>query len=114
MSVQAVCGAALERVPQDAEVDLRTWAKRDQCLFTITDHNDNPCLVIDIEPDFSSQIDLALLNHKRLMPGIMLAAGIRYVTIRADEISEILNPESTLDLVSFLKGKIFAEESEPD
>jgi hypothetical protein len=106
MRVISVCGGEL---PVPASVDaaaLRLWAESNRCLFTVVDADDNPRLVIEFFSGFERFIDPTEAEHQRYLPPPLEAAGIRYVTISPEEFSEILDPQSSLDLVAFLRDKV--------
>ena len=111
MSVKAICGGELPRMAEDSEVDISKWASTSKCLFSIVDSEDNPCLVIDFEPDFSSVIDVELLSRKRILPKILQAASVRYVSITHDEFLEVLDDNSDFDLFSLLNARLLEDEN---
>ncbi len=104
MRVISVCGGEL---PTDMPgLDLTTWAQNNRCLFTIVDADDKPCLVVEFFSGFADFVDPTEAEHQRYLKPILAAQGIRYVTISPAEFSEILDPGSSLDLVSFLRDKV--------
>lgn len=117
MSAISVCGGNLpERLvwPKDEllarkgiyPIDPIIWARNNKCLFTIVDQNDCPCMVIEFSSDFTHTVDLVALEHKRFMEPLLSAAGIKYITISSEEFADILDPSSSLDLVTLLQAKV--------
>ncbi len=120
MSVLSVCGGSLPDDIQDqmsekgylgpknkqAPADLRLWAKKSKCQFTIVNGNDDPKIVIEFFSGFSSHIDISEEEHQRLLAPILRAAGIGYITISNAEFQDILDPDTTLDFCMFLKAKV--------
>lgn len=114
MSVLAVCGgevpvladsslsAELER---NCSKTLNQWARESKCLFTIVNHQNDPCLVIEFTADFSDIIDLRELERQRYLKPLLSAAGVPYIGMTAEEFSEIANPASKFDLFAFLKSR---------
>ena len=105
MSVMAVCGGSLPKEVVFDQIDLRAWAKKNTCLFTIVDSQDDPKLVIEFFSGFEEAIDVREAEHQRYLRPILQAAGIGYVTMSNAEFDDMLDPGSSLDLVSFLKAK---------
>lgn len=105
MSVNCVCGGALPSEILRQERDLESWAHNCKCLFTIVDPQDNPKLVIEFMSDFKEIIDLKELEHRQYLPRVLGAAGVHYITISPAEFSEMLNPNSSLDIFTLLKAK---------
>jgi hypothetical protein len=111
MSVKAVCGGDLGVQPKALDDDTRAWAERNRCLFTVVDEEDDPKMVVEFEPDFSSYIEVEQLERKSRLPGILKANGIQYLTISGKEMGEILDPNGTMDLVDLLKDRFGIEET---
>jgi hypothetical protein len=111
MSVRAVCGGDLGVQPEALDNDTRAWAERNRCLFTVVDDEDDPKMVVEFEPDFSSFIEVEQLERKSRLPGILKAKGIQYLTISGKEMGEILDPNGTMDLVDLLKDRFGIEET---
>jgi hypothetical protein len=107
MSVLAVCGGELPNQVEDAAGKLRLWAQGTKCLFTIVDHQDSPKMVIEFFSGFERAIDPNEEERQRFLPTLLPAAGVRYVTLSWDELEELIDPRSSLDLLSFLEDKIF-------
>ena len=106
MSVMAVCGGTLPQSCDCDDVELDVWAKKNKCLFTIVDSDDNPKLVVEFFSGFEQAIDVKEEEHQRVLEPLLGAAGIRYVTISPSEFAEILDPGSSLDMVAFLRSKV--------
>lgn len=101
MSLMAVCGGELPSAAREHS----SFAKRAVCLFTIVDHNDNPRLVVDLFPQREGVIDVDGLDlHQRLRPALK-AADVSYISISERDLKDMINPQSSLDLVSYLRGK---------
>lgn len=111
MSVRAVCGGDLGFQPEALDEDTRAWAERNRCLFTVVDEEDDPKMVVEFEPDFSSFIEVDQLERKSRLPGILKAKGIQYLTISGKEMGEILDPNGTMDLVDLLKDRFGIEDT---
>ena len=103
MSVLCVCGGKLPDDYPSNGFDLRSWAKKNKCLFTIVDENDNPTVVFEFFSGFDGVIQNAEVEHQKYLKPLLDHVGIRYVTISDSEFDEILDPESSLDFISFLK-----------
>ena len=106
MSVRAVCGGAIPELPEDTEVDLKDWAIKNKCLFTVVDDDGIARMVVELEPDLKEVIDLSKLLHKRVLPPILNAAGIKYVSMRLEELTEMMSPDGNLDFYHFLEDKV--------
>lgn len=108
MSVWSVCGGALPEGLRRPSEDLAVWAKSNKCLFTIIDGDDNPKMVVEFFSGFEKAIDATEEAHQRILPPLLAAAGIRYITISDEEFSELLDPRGSLDLFSLLEEKVSA------
>ncbi len=111
MSVRAVCGGDLSRVSHTLDDETRAWAERNRCLFTVVDHDDDPKMVVEFEPDFSSYIEVEQLERKTRLPALLKANGVQYLTITGKEMGEILDPNGTIDLVDVLKDRFGIEDA---
>ncbi len=118
MKVLTVCGGSLptpaERQLSNATPNPTEWAKQNNCLITVVNAEDQPRLVIEFFSGFEKGIDVVELEHQRYLKPILKAAGIQYLTISMQEFNEILNPESNLDFVAWLKANVEIGESEPE
>jgi hypothetical protein len=108
MSVVAVCGGVLPNGSGENQ-QLVEWAKQSKCLFTIVDQHDSPCMVVEFFAGFECSIDVQEEAHQRLLPPLLKAVGVRYVTISPKEFSEMLDPASALDMFTLLKAKLDQE-----
>lgn len=106
MSVRSVCGSSLAPALAAQPAPPEGWCDRQRCLFTVVDGDDTPKLVMEFAPDFSDCIEVAQLERQQWLPQVLGACGVRYVTISAAELDEIVDPAGGLDLVAFLKDKI--------
>jgi len=113
MSIKSVCGGRYP-VVKGSEPDSVAWADGDSCLFTVVDDNDEPKMVIEFAPDFSRYIEVDRLDRHRLLPLMLHACGVQYITLTAAEMGEMVDPSSSLDLVSFLKAKFGVEDADGD
>jgi hypothetical protein len=113
MSIKSVCGGCYP-VITGSEPDSASWADGDSCLFTVVDDNDDPKMVVEFAPDFSRYIEVDRLDRHRLLPRMLQACGVQYITLTASELGEMVDPSSSLDLVSFLKDKFGVEDAEGD
>ncbi len=106
MSVRTVCGGALPpHTVQDGAV-VAPWINVAGCLFTIVDEDDVPKMVVEFAVDHSRAIDLDLLERQYQLPKLLESCGIRYVVVSASEFQELLDPQSSLDLVSLLEDRL--------
>jgi hypothetical protein len=101
MSVRAVCGGEFP----DANADF-SWAETSTCLFTIVDEDDAPKMVVEFALNLKGTIDLQLLERQSRLPKLLESLGIRYIMLTASEFNEILDPGSSLDLVSLLEDRL--------
>ena len=110
MSVRAVCGGDLSALPQALDSETREWAESARCLFTVVDQDDEPKMVVEFEPDFSSYIEVEQLERKSRLPALLKANGVQYLTITGQEMGDILNPNGGIDLVDVLKDRFGIED----
>jgi len=112
MSALSVCGGALpEGIPNPLQaggvpLNLTSWAKSNSCLFTIVNEFDEPYMVIEFFSGFEASVDAREVEHQQYLTPLLRASGIRYITMSDDEFDDILDPDSSLDILSFLKAKI--------
>lgn len=111
MSVRAVCGGDLSALSEALDDETRSWAERNRCLFTVVDDDDDPKMVVEFEPDFSSYIEVEQLERKSRLPSLLKANGIQYLTITGKEMGEILDPNGTMNLVDLLKDRFGIEDT---
>ncbi len=111
MSVKAVCGGQYPSLRGENEQGT-AWAEGESCLFTVVDDNDEPKMVLEFAPDFSRYIEVDRLDRYRLLPSMLQACGVQYITLTAAELDEMVDPSSSLDLVSFLKDKFGVEDAD--
>jgi hypothetical protein len=62
-------------------------------------------MVVEFAPDYSRYIEVDRLDRHTILPRLLGACGIQYVTMTAQELGEIIDPGSNLDLVGFLQDK---------
>jgi hypothetical protein len=105
MSVRAVCGGELPANGEACDADTRAWAERNKCLFTVVDGEDEPKMVVEFAPDFSSYIEVDQLERQSRLPPLLKFCGVQYLTISGNELHEILDPRSSLDLIAWLKDR---------
>jgi hypothetical protein len=105
MSVRAVCGGEITIKTDVCDSETRAWAERSRCLFTVVDAADDPKMVVEFAPDFSSYIEVDQLERQNRLPGLLKSHGVQYLTITGTELNEILDPRSSLDLVALLKDR---------
>jgi hypothetical protein len=112
MSIRAVCGGALPASLGSAVVTpTETWVDAAGCLFTVVDAEDTPKMVVEFAPDFSRYIEVPLMERHQRLPSLLEGHGIRYISITFEEFRDMTDPQSSLDLVSFLKDKFGINES---
>jgi hypothetical protein len=112
MSIRSVCGGALPPVDSRVATPSDDWVGLAGCLFTVVDDEDTPKMVVEFAPDFSRYIEVQQMERHQRLPGLLEGYGIRYVSIGLDEFRDMTDPQSSLDLVSFLKDKFGIYESE--
>jgi len=105
MSVRSVCGGSIPTGILSGGDLNGVWDESDKCLFTIVDGDDNPKMVMEFSPDYSDYIEVVRMDRQKMLPALLGACGIQYVTISSQELGEILDPHSSLDFFSFLKDK---------
>lgn len=111
MSVLSVCGGTLSPDLECAELGmsregLESWARKNSCLFTIVDDDANPCMVLEMRTAPEGVIDVTELEHCRYLTPLLAHQRIHYVVMTEDELAEILDPDASLDMFSFLRDKI--------
>lgn len=111
MSVLAVCNGEIPDSFQSNGFDIRAWAKKSKCLFTIVDREDSPRAVFEFFSGFGDVIENDVVEHRQYLRPLLRQKGIHYITITNDEFSEILDPQGTLDFVSFLKDRMQVDEA---
>jgi hypothetical protein len=105
MSIKAVCGGEYPHLNDQPVATTSAWAEGDRCLFTVVDAEDEPKMVVEFAPDYSRYIEVDRLDRHTILPRLLGACGIQYVTMTAQELGEIIDPGSNLDLVGFLQDK---------
>jgi len=114
MSVRAVCGGEYPEANGQTRDEIAGWAEAASCLFTLVDGQDNPKLVIEFAPDFASYIELKEMERHQRLPAVLEARGIQYVSMSRAELEEMMDPSSSLDLISFLKDRFGIDSSDGD
>ncbi|MBX7145369.1 MAG: hypothetical protein K1X79_13035 [Oligoflexia bacterium] len=109
MSVMCVCGGEPPADLRSVRGDLELWMRRNKCLFTIVDEEDKPKLVVEFFSGTGDIIDAVELEHQAVLPQLLGAAGIRYITVSVNELAEILDPKSTIDFFSLLEAKVMEQ-----
>lgn len=110
MSVLAVCCGELPVLTCSHVIDLPSWAKSTKCLFTVVDQEDTPKVVFEFFNGFERYVDVQDIERQQLLRPLLESKGISYITIRNDELDEILDPQSNLDFYHWLKDKVDAGE----
>lgn len=105
MSVRSVCGGEYPTLGSETKEQLAQWAESSHCLFTLVDQDDEPKMVIEIAPDFKTVIEVQQLERHQKLPSMLEACGVQYVSVSSSELDEMMDPSSSLDLVSFLKDR---------
>ena len=120
MSVLCICGGSLShQLPKYLEINaygnetqkislekVSFWAKEQKCLFTILDHNDDAKLVIDFEFKRGNTVDVKMLESQKIIPIILNASGIKYLTITEDEFIDITEYSANYNIVNLLNEKL--------
>lgn len=112
MSALAVCGGELPKEANLIDTEINSWAKKNKCLFTIVDHEDEPRMVVEFFSGFSSHIENTEVEHQKFLKPLLTHVGVTYVTLSEDEFNEAISPESTVDFCTLLHDKIKPEELE--
>jgi hypothetical protein len=103
MSLYVICGGDL---PESFLANHVEMARGRTCLFTVVDEGDYPKLVIDILPYVGGIVEMGRFEEQELVEQALLRAGIKYVTISEDELRELQDPRSGLDLCTLLMAKV--------
>lgn len=111
MSIKAVCGGQYPEIKDHPVHVTSAWAEGDRCLFTVVDDSDEPKMVVEFAPDYSRYIEVDRLDRHRILPLLLGACGVQYITMTAAELGEMIDPGSSLDLISFLQDKFGIEDS---
>lgn len=111
MSVRAVCGGSYPLKDGESSDEVAEWAEAEPCLFTIVDADDAPKMVIEFTPNFSLYVDVKQIDRHQRLPALLDSQGVRYISVTQAEFSDMTDPKSSLDLVSFLKDKFGVEDS---
>lgn len=121
MSVMAVCGGDLPvtlsqtlttEIEAQVQAPLKEWGKRSKCLFTIVNDDDDPKMVVELAIDTDEAIDVEALHRQRYVEPIVAAAGVNYVLISDEELRELCDPSSSLDIVRLLKDRFGIHEAD--
>jgi hypothetical protein len=111
MSVRAVCGGCYPTEAGDSPDGVAEWAEVEPCLFTIVDQDDAPKMVIEFAPNFSLYVDVKQIERHQRLPAMLDSQGVRYISVTQAEFSDMTDPKSSLDLISFLKDKFGVEDA---
>lgn len=109
MSVFCVCGGTPPAELKGMRGDIEPWMRRNKCLFTIVDADDKPKLVVEFFSGRGDIIDAVEVEHQAILPQLLGAAGIRYVTLSTAELAETLDPHSSIDFFSLLESKVMEQ-----
>jgi hypothetical protein len=105
MSVRTVCGGEYPAIAGESGDATARWAEVAGCLFTVVDDDDTPKMVVEFAQSLSHTIDVSMLNRQQKLPGLLEQRGVRYIVVTREEFDEILDPRSSLDLLSILKDR---------
>jgi len=103
MSLYAICGGDFSEVLASEQVHM---AKGRMCLFTVVDEADHPKLVVDILPYVGGIVEMGLYEEQEFVEQALFRAGIKYVTISEEELRELLDVRSGVDLCTLLTAKV--------
>ncbi len=81
-------------------------AKGRMCLFTVVDEADHPKLVIDLLPHVRGLVEMGRFEEQELVEEALFRAGVKYATISEDELRELQDSRSGLDLCTLLMAKV--------
>lgn len=104
MSVQAVCGGSVPRASSNQT--LSAWARKNKCLFTVVDADDQPKLVIEFFEGFEHSVDPHEEEHQRLLKPLLEELDIAYVTISNAEFSDLLTKPEEHGFCEFMEAKV--------
>lgn len=104
MRVSALLPLGVPESQQRSGIDA--WVKANQCLFTVVNHDDSPTLVVEFYNGFNDSIDPREEEHQRILPGLLAAAGIPYLTVSFEEFEEALAPDSEIKFPDLLRLKL--------
>lgn len=111
MSVRSVCNGVSPGGGDIVPTQTESWLELSGCLFTVVDGEDTPKMVVEFAPDFSRYIEVTRMERHQRLPVLLEGYGIRYISISSAEFRDMTDPESSLDLVSFLKDKFGIDDS---
>lgn len=103
MSLYAVCGGDLSDVVPLEQVLM---AKGRMCLFTVVDESDYPKLVVDLLPCEGGVVEMGRYEEQDLVENALFRAGIKYAAISENELRELQDARSGLDLCTLLTAKV--------
>lgn len=109
MKVRTVCGGKLPNL--SLGIELEEWTSTNECLFTVVDSDDEPKMVVEISGFESDSLDVTQMEHEQILKPLLEALDIHYITISADEFSEILNSNSSFDICSLLNHRLGINEA---
>lgn len=89
------------------------WLKREKCLFTITDAQSDPKLIVELSAGDIDPIDLVNLKKQGIIEALCSEAKICFALISHHELAQILDPSSRVSLISCLSSKLVNEELFP-
>lgn len=109
MSVFAVCGdempAKYARNP-----DTVARAKAHKCLFTVTDPQGNPKVVVTLFSGFDQIVETQVAEFHAFAPGMLRDSGVRFINISDDDMAAITDPDSDFNLVKLLELRLLDDE----
>ena len=109
MSVMAVCGGELPpkiKFPSLKGEALNLWAKKNKCLFTVVDREDNPKMVVEFFSGFENFVNVTEAEHMQYLKPLLEAREISYITMSPGDFAEICSPDNRLDFFHWLKDKV--------
>lgn len=108
MSVVSVCGGNRTSIRSQGE-QFRHWLESAKCQFTVVDADDNPRMVVEFSDGSQGEISVAQLNHQRHLRPLLSFYGVHYVVFSSQELGELLDPDSTVDIVKMFEAKLDVE-----
>jgi molybdopterin-guanine dinucleotide biosynthesis protein A len=107
--ISFVCGGDLPRLPQTRYPRYKRWAEEFRCLFTVVNHHDEPCLVIEFLTDFTDAIDPHEAEREQYLPSVLKLRNIRYMTVNDEEFDALLEPDAEFQFLRLVEEKIGGE-----
>ena len=106
VGIGTVCGGEMPDLPPARYPNYEAWAKDFRCLFTIVNHEDDPCMVVEFFNGFSVAVDPREAEREHYLPSVLKCRNIHYITLSHEEFDEILAPENDFSFLQLVECKI--------